>query len=425
MGGAAQVVVLMVGRTAAGASGAAEGTQWVEALWAIYVGVSGPLVALVVGQQAGMAVAHALARREVAVAGQPAAAAAADAGPAAKTDGEASTLPHQPPQQSGQPDGRQQPQPGSRPVAEATAAEEALLPPAASQGQLAAAADASADGGCVTVTVQSAAVAEATEPTATTTATNTINNHSNNNIGNANNTSNGNAIVLPTGAGAMAAAANAAEPRLPLTAPPPAPPAVAPQPQPLLLPHLAADVAALLALLTLTGVSAAYAHQDREPAGNPRRMWWIAILLGPPGAVLRWYLSRFNAVPASWRGCSRGCGLGFGGSSSCGGSGSGSSGSGKVGGGEGSWAWLQLGTFVANLAACCLNFTAEAILFRQGGSMTDLQVCGCGACEVGFVCACWSGESRPMCPSPTTRSQFVIAGVVGVWQPGGCGLVGA
>eukprot|EP00198_Chlamydomonas_reinhardtii_P006804 XP_001696140.1 predicted protein [Chlamydomonas reinhardtii] len=308
MGGAAQVVVLMVGRTAAGASGAAEGTQWVEALWAIYVGVSGPLVALVVGQQAGMAVAHALARREVAVAGQPAAAAAADAGPAAKTDGEASTLPHQPPQQSGQPDGRQQPQPG------------------------------------------------------------------NNNIGNANNTSNGNAIVLPTGAGAMAAAANAAEPRLPLTAPPPAPPAVAPQPQPLLLPHLAADVAALLALLTLTGVSAAYAHQDREPAGNPRRMWWIAILLGPPGAVLRWYLSRFNAVPASWRGCSRGCGLGFGGSSSCGGSGSGSSGSGKVGGGEGSWAWLQLGTFVANLAACCLNFTAEAILFRQGGSMTDLQL---------------------------------------------------
>ncbi|KAG2431929.1 hypothetical protein HYH02_013148 [Chlamydomonas schloesseri] len=358
-----QVVVLMVGRTAGGASGAPEGTKWPEALWAIYLGVCGPLIALVAGQQAGMAVAHALHRREAAVAGPtgPAAGGVAAAAVAAglgvgpaevlgKVDGVVVAASQPRRQQQQQQQQQPQAQAGSRAVGEATSPEIAAPPAHPGSGS-----GSSTDGaGCVTVTVHSAPVAEATEPppqfppppTAMTTTT----------AGN-----NGSTITLPTGAGAMAAAANAAEPRLPPVAPPPPPPTTTQQQHAPLLPlaHIAADIGSLLMLLTLTGVSAAYAYVDRGPPGDPRRMWWIAILFGPPGAALRWYLSRFNAVPASWR-----CSV-FGNSSRC------SSNGGA--GAAGDWAWLQLGTFAANLAACLLNFTNEALLFRLGGSLTDLQ----------------------------------------------------
>ena len=54
--------------------------------------------------------------------------------------------------------------------------------------------------------------------------------------------------------------------------------------------------------------------------GLGRRAQWLAVLLGPPGCFLRWYLSRFNY---------------------------------KL---HGRWRWLPCGTLAANMAACLVDY---------------------------------------------------------------------
>ncbi len=99
----------------------------------------------------------------------------------------------------------------------------------------------------------------------------------------------------------------------------------------------AADAFSLVVILVLTGVSLAYVYLDRDgDVATYQRYVWFSILFGPPGAILRWYLSRYNHLPAAWSGS----------------------------GGRGSWAWLQLGTYAANVTACVLNFVVEALLLR-------------------------------------------------------------
>ncbi len=51
-----------------------------------------------------------------------------------------------------------------------------------------------------------------------------------------------------------------------------------------------------------------------------RRAQWLAVLFGPPGCFLRWYLSRFNyKLPGHWK-------------------------------------WLPCGTFAANMIACLVDY---------------------------------------------------------------------
>ncbi|EFJ50159.1 hypothetical protein VOLCADRAFT_103989 [Volvox carteri f. nagariensis] len=70
-----------------------------------------------------------------------------------------------------------------------------------------------------------------------------------------------------------------------------------------LRPDVLVDLAAAASLLTLTGVSLAYVYLDRESAAASRgyrRYWWFSILLGPSGCFLRWYLSHLNGWRDGW-----------------------------------------------------------------------------------------------------------------------------
>ncbi|GIL87749.1 hypothetical protein Vretifemale_15795 [Volvox reticuliferus] len=61
------------------------------------------------------------------------------------------------------------------------------------------------------------------------------------------------------------------------------------------------DVAAGSSFLTLSGVSLAYAYLDRNTATkHHRRFWWFSILLGPVGCFLRWHLSHLNGWRDGW-----------------------------------------------------------------------------------------------------------------------------
>ncbi|KAG2482876.1 hypothetical protein HYH03_018220 [Edaphochlamys debaryana] len=299
-----QIVVLMVGRTS---SGHPHGTQWVAGLWAAFLGLAGPLVALVLGQHTALAFVPLWQRHR-----------STDAA------GKASSR------------GRSARGKGGRAVAEAI--EQAARDTEAG-GAGSSSADSASQNGTpgpedtpleppplVMVSTQlvsvgssgtrGAAGAAAPEPRIETVAQ-----------------------ALDEAAAELATAVDAGPPAA-------APPLPEPAREPLV--SVLSDVAAAATLLTLTGVSAAYAYLDRTggAGGDPgRRFLWLAVLFGPPGCILRWYLSRFNTAPAAWT---------------------------ALGGG---WGWLQLGTFVANLAACLLNFVAEAVIFRLGGrgSLTQLQ----------------------------------------------------
>ncbi|PNH04967.1 hypothetical protein TSOC_008825 [Tetrabaena socialis] len=317
------VVVMMVGRglppAGTGAAGGA-GTEWVGALWALYLGVCGPLTALAAGQHAALAAAAALvaARGAAKQLSDAAAAAAVEAADGAEAD-------HHTP-----PSARQ----------DATAAG---LPLAAAAPDPAA-----------------AAAAAATPPNGTA--------H----------------VAIGTSAAAAAPAAAAL------------PPSAASAP----VYRYLADAFAAAVLLVLTTVSLVYLIRGDStsaaadvattlPTSIPSpaaaaaayRFWWFAILSGPAGCVLRWYLAPLNAAPASWR---------------------------LLGGG---WGWLQLGTLTANLLACCLNFVAAALLLRLSGRLSVTQVAVleglmAGAAGSLSTVSTWVVELQKLSLSPSPSAAY-------------------
>lgn len=89
---------------------------------------------------------------------------------------------------------------------------------------------------------------------------------------------------------------------------------------------LAADVTALAILVTITSTSLAYSIKDTAtPHSSGRRYFWFSLLFGPVGTLLRWQLARLNTNEAVKQLL-------------------------------GSFSWLPLGTLVANLGACLLDF---------------------------------------------------------------------
>lgn len=93
----------------------------------------------------------------------------------------------------------------------------------------------------------------------------------------------------------------------------------------------------LTMLLTLTGVSLAYAITDGESSESPysERSMWFSILLGPSGCIARWLLSlHLNAGLFESQ-------------------------------------WFYWGTWTANIAACIIDFICGSILARV--SLTSLQ----------------------------------------------------
>jgi len=95
------------------------------------------------------------------------------------------------------------------------------------------------------------------------------------------------------------------------------------------------NLAALLTLCTLTGVSLAYLVLDLQSevlsAGQPRAYVWFSILLAPFGCVLRWQLSRLNA-PSFLKGTT--------------------------------WSWLPLGTLLANQIALAIDVMIAILSVR-------------------------------------------------------------
>ncbi|GLC49511.1 hypothetical protein PLESTB_000227100 [Pleodorina starrii] len=287
-----QVVVLMVGR--AMPPGKLRGTHWVQALWAIYLGMAGPLLGLVVGQHTAIAAAaawEAAGRQrqqqpkrdgELSAQATGTATVAAGAVPASKSAAQAAG-------------------PGGKTAAEAADSDSAAEP--AGQAAPACTGTCSGTGDIPSVVLEMA---------------------------------DGDLRPVSTTASASATA-TAISPHVPSPPPPPlqAPPrsssrrsiAVSVRDGELLI-----DLAAGCVLCTLTGVSLAYAYADRTPPHAPdRQFWWWSILLGPAGCFARWHLSRLNGLR------------------------------------EG--AWLQYGTFAANVLGCVLVFVCEALLFRLGGSL--------------------------------------------------------
>ncbi|GAB4817231.1 hypothetical protein N2152v2_004277 [Parachlorella kessleri] len=87
------------------------------------------------------------------------------------------------------------------------------------------------------------------------------------------------------------------------------------------------DCAALLGLL---GMTAALAVGTALETGHTwLRQIWIAILFGPLGCTLRWWLSRYNY---------------------------------KL---HGSWSWFPIGTFVANMLATAIDFGLQCVFQRR------------------------------------------------------------
>jgi fluoride ion exporter CrcB/FEX len=87
-----------------------------------------------------------------------------------------------------------------------------------------------------------------------------------------------------------------------------------------------ADALAACTLIALTGVGIWWAAAWDEGSSSPfaQKSYGIALLFGPAGCLLRFYLSRFNGSL------------------------------------KGRWAWLPAGTFAANMVACAVNFSLRA-----------------------------------------------------------------
>jgi fluoride ion exporter CrcB/FEX len=118
---------------------------------------------------------------------------------------------------------------------------------------------------------------------------------------------------------------------------------------------LLVDGFAVLSILLLTSISVwrivSHSLGTLYNPGEPfalEVMWW-SILFGPLGCYLRYYLSRYNGVL------------------------------------HGSWKWLPLGTFAANVGACVLDFTMKAVGVRVPlgtlqAAVVSAVVTGVGGC---------------------------------------------
>lgn len=83
---------------------------------------------------------------------------------------------------------------------------------------------------------------------------------------------------------------------------------------------LQTHVAVAILLLLLTVLFAVLTGVDRRTSHRDRRSQWLAVLFAPFGAILRWQLSQLNF---------------------------------KLRGGA---KWFPLGTFIANMMACTIDF---------------------------------------------------------------------
>ena len=89
--------------------------------------------------------------------------------------------------------------------------------------------------------------------------------------------------------------------------------------------------AVVLALLAVsTALFATLAGVDSRRSHLQRRAQWLAVLLGPLGALARWQLGQLNF---------------------------------KLPGGA---KWFPLGTFLANMAACCIDFALAVGAVKLG-----------------------------------------------------------
>ena len=97
----------------------------------------------------------------------------------------------------------------------------------------------------------------------------------------------------------------------------------------------AVSVAANACLFTLFALL--YAFQVGDSVWSQPRTW-LAVILGPPGALLRWQLARLNGGAVLRRG---------------------------------RWAAFPLGTFIANVAAAAVDTALGGVLVSRGSSMSS------------------------------------------------------
>jgi len=140
-----------------------------------------------------------------------------------------------------------------------------------------------------------------------------------------------------------------------------------------------ADAFAVITLLTLTGVSIWWAATRTAYTSSPfaQSSLPVAVLMGPFGCYLRFYLSRLNGSMA------------------------------------GRHAWFPLGTFLANMIACTVNYSIRAGIDRS-------------TVPVGLVTqAALSGVMLGFSGSLSTVSTWVVeVGAPGRCWLGGVGLLG-
>ena len=99
----------------------------------------------------------------------------------------------------------------------------------------------------------------------------------------------------------------------------------------------------VLLLLLLTALFAVLTGVDRRSLHRDRRSQWLAVLFAPLGATLRWQLSQLNF---------------------------------KLPGGA---KWFPLGTFVANMVACAIDFSLAVRHSRTVLNVTRQQSVSCMA----------------------------------------------
>ncbi|GLI63235.1 hypothetical protein VaNZ11_006125, partial [Volvox africanus] len=245
-----QVVILMVGRSMP--PGTVRGTHWVQGMWAIYLGMSGPLFALILGQHAALAAAAFWVAAEQTSCRWQRPMWATDV-PAFKPIG---TLTMQSTK--------------AKPVLEAAEVAEVAADPAPEAagafGSVAVSTGGNPPPPALVLEVADGKLLPANAEFAPTAATA--------------------GVGLPANTLGAAASDSAS----------PAPIRRLTRPAKLLV-----DVAAGSSFLTLTGVSLAYAYLDRSTTPkNHRRYWWFSILLGPAGCFLRWHLSHLNGWRDGW-----------------------------------------------------------------------------------------------------------------------------
>jgi fluoride ion exporter CrcB/FEX len=134
------------------------------------------------------------------------------------------------------------------------------------------------------------------------------------------------------------------------------------------------DAASLLAILALTGTSVWWLIVRREDRSTPflQTSYAVALLVGPIGCYLRFYLSRFN---------------------------------GSI---KGRWSWFPAGTFAANMIACIVNFTVRAYTQQLLAPPPQITEDGLAGLMTGF------------CGSLSTVSTWVVE----VGRPQGAGQPG-